>query len=91
MGLEIQGETGAKPDSLPFLETEESEGRENGCISSTTYSPALRKNIAMALLKNGKNDHGKTARAVNFVSSETRAAKVVQTTSLTPKGVRQNG
>ncbi|MEM6303903.1 MAG: sarcosine oxidase subunit alpha family protein [Pseudomonadota bacterium] len=91
VGLEIDGATGAKPGALLFAETAKAEGHGEGWVSSTTYSPALGKNIAMGLLKNGANRKGETVQIVDFVGHQTVKAKVVSHHFFDPDGVRQNG
>ena len=90
VGLEIDGATGAKSGSILFPETGETKGHGDGWVSSTTYSPALGKNIALALLKNGSSRKDETVRVVNFVGNETLTAKVVSHHFYDPKGERQN-
>lgn len=90
VGLEIDGETGAKPGSLLFHKTGETKGHGDGWVSSATYSPALGKNIAMGLLKNGKTRMGEEIRVVNFVGNEELSAKVVSHHFFDPEGERQN-
>ncbi|MGH1467067.1 MAG: sarcosine oxidase subunit alpha family protein [Cognatishimia sp.] len=90
VGLEIEGKVGAKAGALIFPEHGEPAGHGEGWVSSTTYSPALQKYIALALLKNGKQRKGETVRLVNFVANETMTAKVVSPHFYDPEGVRQN-
>ncbi|MBE1285047.1 MAG: sarcosine oxidase subunit alpha family protein [Rhodobacteraceae bacterium] len=90
VGLEIEGEKGAKPGSLLFPADGEAKGHGDGWVSSTTWSPALGCNIAMGLLKNGKSRKGETIRVINFVGGETLTAKVVSHHFFDPKGERQN-
>ncbi|MCG7522529.1 sarcosine oxidase subunit alpha family protein [Ruegeria sp. Ofav3-42] len=91
VGLEVEGDTGAKPGSLLFSLAGEAKGHGDGWVSSTTYSPALGKNIAMGLLKNGKDRKGEVIRIVNFVGDQTLKAKVVSHHFFDPEGERQNG
>ncbi|MFY9240486.1 MAG: sarcosine oxidase subunit alpha family protein [Roseovarius sp.] len=91
VGLEIEGEIGAKSGSILFPATGETKGHGDGWVSSTTYSPALGKHIALALLKNGKDRQGETLRVVNFVGDETLIADVVSHHFFDPNGDRQNG
>lgn len=91
VGLEIEGGTGAKPGSLLYPEEGEVKGHGDGWISSTTYSPALGRHIAMGLLKNGASRTGETIRVVNFVGDETLQARVVSHHFFDPEGDRQNG
>jgi len=91
IGLEIEGDDSAKPGSLLFQAKAEAKGHGEGWVSSTTYSPALGKNIALAFLKNGKARLGETVRVVNFVGGETRNARVVSHHFFDPEGERQNG
>ncbi|MCV0428341.1 MAG: sarcosine oxidase subunit alpha family protein [Roseibium sp.] len=91
VGLEIEGATGAKAGSILFPNVGETKGHGDGWVSSTTYSPALGKNIALGLLKNGKFRAGETIRVVNFVGNETLRAKVVSPHFFDPEGERQNG
>ncbi|WP_136439315.1 sarcosine oxidase subunit alpha family protein [Pacificoceanicola onchidii] len=91
VGLEIDGDTGAKAGSLLFAANEEPKGHGDGWVSSTTYSPALGRNIALALLKNGKARTGEEIRVVNFVGGEDLKARVVSPQFFDPEGDRQNG
>ncbi|MEM8588616.1 MAG: sarcosine oxidase subunit alpha family protein [Pseudomonadota bacterium] len=90
VGLEIDGELGALPGSLLFAADGPTEGHGEGWVSSTTYSPALGKNIAMGLLKNGPSRMGETVRVVDFVGDRTLKATVVSHHFFDPKGERQN-
>ncbi len=91
VGLEIEGQVGAKAGSLLFPLQGETQGHGDGWVSSTTYSPALGKYIALGLLKNGKQRLGETIRVVNFVGNETLQAKVTSHHFFDPEGERQNG
>jgi len=91
VGLEIGGGIAAKAGSLLFPETGETNGHGDGWVSSTTYSPALGRNIAMCFLKNGQARMGETVRVINFVGNEELAAKVVSHHFFDPEGKRQNG
>ena len=91
VGLEIIGDRGAKAGSLLFSLDGPAQGHGEGWVSSTTYSPALRKNIALGLLARGKERLGETIRVVDFVGNETLQAKVVSHHFFDPEGQRQNG
>jgi sarcosine oxidase subunit alpha len=91
VGLEIEGETGAKPGALLFPNSGKVEGHGDGWVSSTTFSPALGKNIAIGFLKNGPTRRGETVRIVDFLSDRTLYAKVVSHHFYDPEGERQNG
>jgi len=91
VGFEVDGESGVKPGSLVFQQNAEPKGHGEGWISSTTYSPALGKNIALGLLKNGRDRKGETVKIVNFVGNDASTAKVVSPHHFDPEGVRQNG
>ena len=91
VGLEIEGETGAKPGALLFPNSGQVEGHCDGWVSSTTFSPALGKNIAIGFLKNGPARRGETVRIVDFLSDRTLYAKVVSHHFYDPEGERQNG
>ncbi len=90
VGLEIEGDQGALAGSLLYSADGPTEGHGEGWVSSTTYSPALGKNIALALLKNGRERKGETIRVVDFVGGTTLRAKVVSHHFFDPEGVRQN-
>ncbi|TIT83419.1 MAG: hypothetical protein E5W59_28845, partial [Mesorhizobium sp.] len=62
-----------------------------GWVSSTTYSPALKKNIALAILSRGPERFGETIQVVDFVGNQTLQAKVVSHHFFDPEGHRQNG
>ncbi|MGF6175297.1 sarcosine oxidase subunit alpha family protein [Ensifer sp. 4252] len=91
VGLEILGETGAKAGSLLFSLNTATKGHGEGWVSSTTYSPALKKNIALALLSRGPQRFGETVQVVDFVGNQTVEAKVVPHQFFDPEGHRQNG
>lgn len=91
VGLEIGGDTGARSGSLLFSLNAPTKGHGEGWVSSTTYSPALRKNIALALLSHGPERIGETLQVVDFVGNQTLQAKVVSHHFFDPEGHRQNG
>jgi sarcosine oxidase subunit alpha len=91
VGLEIDGDTGAKAGALLFGANVPTEGHGEGHVTSTTYSPALGKYIALALLANGRGRHGERVRVVDFLSDTMLMAKVVSPHFYDPEGERQNG
>lgn len=91
VGLEIVGDTGAKAGSLLFAANAPARGHGEGWVSSTTYSPTLKKNIALALLSQGSERIGETIQVVDFVGNQTLQAKVVSHHFFDPEGHRQNG
>ncbi|MDX3928522.1 MAG: sarcosine oxidase subunit alpha family protein [Shinella sp.] len=91
IGLEIVGDAGAKAGSLLFARDVPARGHGEGWVSSTTYSPALKKNIALALLSRGPERIGETIQVVDFVGGQTLQAKVVSHHFFDPEGHRQNG
>lgn len=91
VGLEIVGEAGARAGSLLFSQDAPTKGHGEGWVSSTTYSPALKKNIALALLSRGPDRIGETIQVVDFVGNQTLQAKVVSHHFFDPEGHRQNG
>ena len=90
VGLEIVGNEGAKAGSILYADGADPTGHGDGWVSSVTYSPALGKNIALALLKNGKDRKGETVQVMNFVGDQKLTAKVVSHHFFDPKGERQN-
>jgi sarcosine oxidase subunit alpha len=91
VGLEIVGDDGARAGSLLFGLNSPAKGHGEGWVSSTTYSPALKKNIALALLSEGPERIGETIQVVDFVGNQTLRAKVVSPHFFDPEGHRQNG
>ncbi|MBD9389917.1 sarcosine oxidase subunit alpha family protein [Agrobacterium sp. AGB01] len=91
VGLEIVGNEGARAGSLLFGLNAPAKGHGEGWISSTTYSPALKKNIALALLSKGPERIGETIQVVDFVGNQILRAKVVSPHFFDPEGHRQNG
>ena len=91
VGLEIAGDVGAKAGSLLFSLQGDARGHGEGWVSSTTYSPALGKNIALGLLSNGVQRMGETIRVISFVDDQELHAKVVSPRFFDPEGHRQNG
>lgn len=90
VGLEIEGSVGAKAGSILYPRAEKPQGHGDGWVSSVTYSPALDKHIALALLKNGKERKGETIQIANFVDDQYLTAKVVSHHFFDPDGERQN-
>ncbi len=90
VGLDIEGEGGAEPGAILFPEGGPHSGHGDGWVSSTTYSPALDRNIALAFLANGKARKGETIDVVNFVGDAKQKAKVVSHHFFDPEGERQN-
>ncbi|ESY63177.1 hypothetical protein X743_33410 [Mesorhizobium sp. LNHC252B00] len=91
VGLEIVGDVGAKAGSLLFAMNVPKKGHGEGWVSSATYSPALKKNIALALLSRGPQRFGETIEVVDFVGNQTLQARVVLHHFFDPEGHRQNG
>jgi methylglutamate dehydrogenase subunit C len=90
VGLEISGDEGALPGSLVFALDEPGKGHGEGWVSSTTYSPALGKHIAMALVKNGQSRIGENVQVINYIDNQELTAKIVSHHFFDPKGERQN-
>ncbi len=90
VGLEIDGELGATAGSLLFAEGAAPEGHGEGWVSSTTYSPALGRNIALAFLARGPARIGEKVQVVNFVGRQFLTATVVSPHFFDPEGKRQN-
>ncbi|MFK5977389.1 MAG: sarcosine oxidase subunit alpha family protein [Rhizobiaceae bacterium] len=90
VGLEFDGSSGTLPGALIFEASGPTVGHGEGWVSSTTYSPALGKNIALAFLKNGPARMGDTMRAVDFVGGTSLSAKIVSHHFFDPEGERQN-
>ncbi|KLN61733.1 hypothetical protein WH96_05355 [Kiloniella spongiae] len=91
VGLEILGDTGAKSGALLYDLKGETTNHGLGWVSSTTYSPALGKYVALGFLANGKHRHGDMIRVINFLEGQDQLAKVTSPNFFDPKGVRQNG
>lgn len=90
VGLEISGNAGARAGSLLYALNVPAKGHGEGWVSSTTYSPALKKNIALALLSRGPERIGETIQIIDFVGNQTLQAKVVSHYFFDPEGNRQN-
>lgn len=90
VGLEVAGDTGARSGSLLFPNSGDTTGHGDGWVSSTTYSPALGKYIALGLLKDGRDRIGETVRIISFVDNQVLTAKVVSHHFYDPEGKRQN-
>ncbi|RWQ60952.1 sarcosine oxidase subunit alpha family protein [Mesorhizobium sp.] len=91
VGLEIAGDSGARAGSLLFALNAPTKGHGEGWVSAVTYSPVLKKNIALALLSRGPERFGETIQVVDFVGNQTLQAKVVSHHFFDPEGHRQNG
>ena len=90
VGLEIEGNVGAMPGALLFSSYAEPKGHGEGWVSSATYSPALGKYIALALLQDGTARMGEVIKVESFVDHLSLRAKVVSHHFYDPEGVRQN-
>jgi len=90
VGLQITGDEAAMPGSLIFPAGDAGKGHGDGWVSSTTYSPALGKYIALALLRNGKSRMGEDVQLVNYLDDQNLTAKVVSQHFFDPEGERQN-
>lgn len=71
VGLEIIGQAGARAGSLLFAADAPAQGHGEGWVSSTTFSPALQKNIALALLSRGRQRMGEVIQVVDLVGNQT--------------------
>ncbi|MCZ6470404.1 MAG: sarcosine oxidase subunit alpha family protein [Gammaproteobacteria bacterium] len=90
VGLQIAGNEAAMPGSLIFPVGDPGRGHGDGWVSSTTYSPALGKYIALALLRNGKSRIGEEVQLVNYLDDQNLTARVVSQHFFDPAGERQN-
>ena len=90
VGLAIDGDRGASAGSLLYSDGAAREGHGEGWVSSTTYSPALGRNIALALLARGPERFGEKVQVANFVADEILTATVVSPHFFDPEGERQN-
>ncbi|TIP39738.1 MAG: FAD-dependent oxidoreductase, partial [Mesorhizobium sp.] len=91
VGLEIAGDIGARAGSLLYGLNAPAKGHGEGWVSAVTYSPSLKKNIALALLSRGPQRFGETIQVVDFVGNQRMKAKVVSHHFFDPEGHRQNG
>ncbi len=90
VGLEIEGDKGGLSGSLIYPQSAQQKGVEQGLLTSTTYSPALKKYIALALLSEGRERHGEVVDIVDHVGDTVLSATVVSPHFFDPEGVRQN-
>lgn len=91
VGLEIAGETGAKSGSILYDLDSATDNHGLGWVSSTTYSPALGKYIALGFLAGGSARHGGRIRVIDFLGDTDLTAKVTSPQFFDPEGHRQNG
>ena len=91
VGLLIDGDVGARPGMLLFPRVGPTEGHGDGLITSTTYSPARGRYIALGLLSRGDQRTGEIVRCVDFLGNLTVEAEVVTHHFFDPEGERQNG
>lgn len=90
VGLTIAGDQGALPGSLIYTANKSAQGHGEGWVSSATWSPALGKNIALALVRNGKSRIGENVQVVNHLENQTLMAQIVSPHFYDPQGARQN-
>lgn len=91
VGLEIEGDAGAKSGSILYDLDGGTSNHGLGWVSSTTYSPALKKYIALGFLAGGPSRHGDRVRVIDFLGDSVKTAKVTSPHFFDPEGVRQNG
>jgi len=91
VGLKIEGDKGAQAGALLFGAHAPIIGHGEGLVTSTTYSPALSRNIALGLLANGPERMGERIGIVDLLSETRLFARVVSHHFYDPAGVRQNG
>lgn len=91
VGLLVEGDEGARGGSLIFAKGAAPEGHGEGWVTSTTYSPALGKYIAMAFVKNGQARLGEEVQIVNLLENQTSSARLISHHFFDPEGERQNG
>jgi sarcosine oxidase subunit alpha len=90
VGLKIDGSIGARAGALLFSRNDPATGHGEGWVSSTTWSPALGCNIALALLRHGAERMGERVRVVDLVGDLDLSAEVVSPKFFDPEGHRQN-
>ncbi len=90
VGLEIAGKQGAAAGSLIYARGAPAMGHGEGWVSSTTYSPALGRHIALALVANGTSRVGETVQVVNHLGDSALNARIVSPHFFDPQGERQN-
>ena len=81
---------GVPAGSLIYARDAKPQGRGDGWISSTTYSPTLKKHIALAFVKNGAARKGEVVRVVDFVGNGEWHATIVRRCFYDPENHRQN-
>ncbi|UWQ75817.1 sarcosine oxidase subunit alpha family protein [Leisingera sp. M658] len=91
VGLEIEGDAGVKSGSILYDLGGSTKNHGLGWVSSTTYSPALGKYIALGFLAKGPARHGDRIRVIDFLGDSTKTAKVTSPHFFDPEGTRQNG
>ncbi len=91
VGLEIEGDMGARSGALLFGMNAEISGHGEGHVTSTTYSPALGKNIALGMLMNGQSRIGERIKIVDLMGAQELIARVVSQHFYDQQGERQNG
>ena len=81
---------GIPAGSLIYPRDAKPQGNGDGWISSTTYSPTLKKHIALAFVKNGAARKGEVVRVVDFVGNGEWHATIVRRCFYDPENRRQN-
>lgn len=89
-GFEIDGDIGARGGMLVFPNGAQVSGHGQGWITSTTYSPALERFIAMGMLERGRERIGETVQLASPVEGLTLSARIVSPHFFDPEGSRQN-
>lgn len=90
VGLDVLGDEGARSGMLLFPESAPVEGHGEGWVTSTTYSPALGRYIALGKLERGHARMGEIVQLASPIEGLTVMAKVVSPHFFDPEGTRQN-
>ena len=80
-----------KSGSILFAHSAERNGHGEGHVTSTAYSIYLGKNIALALLSNGKQRLGETVVCSNPIEGQDLEVKVVSSHFYDPRGSQLSG
>ncbi len=67
------------------------QGHGSGWVSSMTYSPTLKKYIALGFVRNGRNRHGQIVNIADPLRTGYTTAKIVSPVFVDPSGKKYHG
>jgi len=90
VGLESSTAEPIPAGALVFAENAPATGHGEGWVSSSTFSPELSREIALAFVSRGRDRMGEQVDVVDLLSEQRVTARIVSPHFVDPQGERQN-